>query len=65
LVLSEIELALQVNGKVRSRVIVAADADEATIRAAALADEKVITHLGGREPKKVVVIPGRLVNVVG
>jgi leucyl-tRNA synthetase len=65
LVLSEIELALQVNGKVRSRVIVPADADEATIRAAALADEKVIAHLGGREPKKVVVIPGRLVNVVG
>jgi leucyl-tRNA synthetase len=65
LILSEIELALQVNGKVRSRVIVPADADEATIRAAALADEKVIAHLGGREPKKVIVIPGRLVNVVG
>jgi leucyl-tRNA synthetase len=65
LVQSEIELALQVNSKVRSRVIVPADADEDTIRAAALADDKVKAHLAGRDPKKIIIIPGRLVNVVG
>ena len=50
-------------GKVRSRIQVAADADEVTIREAALADEKIAALLDG-EPRKVIVVPGRMVNVV-
>ena len=42
-----------------------ADADDDAIRAAALASKKVQQHLGGREPRKVIVVPGRLVNLVG
>ena len=59
-----VELPIQINGKVRSRVSVAADADKATIEAAALADPKVIEALAGGEPKKLIVVPGRMVNVV-
>ncbi|MBN9791966.1 MULTISPECIES: leucine--tRNA ligase [unclassified Pseudonocardia] len=64
LVADTVEYPIQVNGKVRSRVTVAADAGQDEIRAAALADEKVVTALDGAEPKKVIVVPGRLVNVV-
>jgi leucyl-tRNA synthetase len=60
-----VEMPVQVNGKVRSRIIVAADADQATMEAAALADPKVQAALDGRTPKKVIVVPGRLVNLVG
>ena len=63
--LKEIELAVQVNGKVRSKIVVPAEATQDEIRVAALADSKVQAHLQGREPKKVVVVPGKLVNVVG
>ena len=59
-----VELPIQINGKVRSRVIVSADADKATIEAAALADLKVVEALAGGEPKKLIVVPGRMVNVV-
>jgi len=65
LVAEERVLAVQVNGKRRDEIRVAADADEATIRAAALASERVRKHLGDRAPKRVIVVPGRLVNVVG
>jgi leucyl-tRNA synthetase len=58
-------LAVQVNGKRRDEIEVPADAPEDDVRAAALASEAVQRHLGGREPKKVIVVPGRLVNVVG
>lgn len=58
-----IEIPIQVKGKVRSRITVAVDADEATVRAAALADEKIVALLDG-EPRKVIVVPGRMVNVV-
>jgi leucyl-tRNA synthetase len=64
LVEDSIELPVQVNGKVRSRITVAADADSASIEAIALADDKVITSLAGATPKKVVVVPGRTVNIV-
>ena len=53
------------NGKLRDQIEVATDASEDVIRAAALASVNVQKHLGGRAPKKVIVIPGRLVNVVG
>ena len=55
---------MQVNGKVRGRITVAADADADALEAAALADEKVLASLGGATPKKVIVVAGRLVNLV-
>ncbi len=58
-----IEYPIQVKGKVQSRITVAADADEATVRAAALADPKIVELLDG-EPRKVIVVPGRMVNIV-
>jgi leucyl-tRNA synthetase len=59
-----IEYPVQVNGKVRGHVTVAADASADVVEAAALADAKVRSFLGDRGPKKVIVVPGRLVNVV-
>ncbi len=64
LVTDTVEYPIQVNGKIRSRITVAADADTDAVRAAALADEKVAAALGGQEPRKLIVVPGRLVNVV-
>ena len=60
----EIELVLQVNGKLRGKVTVPADADRAAIEAAAVASPEVARHSNGAMPKKVVIVPGRLVNVV-
>jgi leucyl-tRNA synthetase len=60
----EVEVAVQVNGKLRSRIFVSPDAGEGDLRAAALGDEKVKAATDGRDVVKVVVIPGRLVNVV-
>ena len=65
LVQAEVELVLQVNGKLRGRLTVPADADAETIEGAALASAEVQRFLAGRPAKKVVVVPGRLVNVVG
>jgi leucyl-tRNA synthetase len=59
-----IEVPIQVNGKVRSKIVVAADASAAVIESAALADDKVVAALAGGSPKKVIVVPGRMVNVV-
>jgi leucyl-tRNA synthetase len=59
-----VTLVVQVNGKRRSEVRVPKDADEASVRAAVLADEAVQRHLAGKEPRKVIVVPGRLVNLV-
>ncbi|MCS4296031.1 leucyl-tRNA synthetase [Comamonas sp. BIGb0152] len=64
LVQDEIELMLQVNGKLRGSIIVAAGADKATIEAAALANEDFHKIANGAVPKKVIIVPGRLVNVV-
>ncbi len=64
LVQNEIELMLQVNGKLRGQVSVAATATREVIEAAALASEAVQKYLEGQAPKKVVVVPGRLVNIV-
>jgi len=61
---SEIELVLQVNGKVRGAVTVAKDAGKDVIEAAALAHEMFVKFAEGRAPKKIIVVPGRLVNVV-
>jgi leucyl-tRNA synthetase len=60
----EITLVVQVNGKVRDRIVVPADIDEEQAKATALASEVVQRHMGGKEPRKVIVVPGRLVNIV-
>ncbi|WKB50966.1 leucine--tRNA ligase [Eleftheria terrae] len=64
LVQDEIELMLQVNGKLRGSVKVSASADKAAIEAAALASPDFAKFAEGKPPKKVVIVPGRLVNVV-
>ena len=64
LVAETTEYPIQVNGKVRSRTTVPASATEQEVRAAALADPKVAELLDGAAPRKVIVVPGRLVNVV-
>jgi leucyl-tRNA synthetase len=64
LVADTVEYPVQVNGKVRGHVTVAADADRGAVEAAALADEKVLAFLAGATPKKMIVVPGRLVNIV-
>ena len=60
----ELEIPIQVNGKLRSRVIVSPDVSEDELRASALADERVRAQINGREVVKVIVVPRRLVNVV-
>jgi leucyl-tRNA synthetase len=60
---AEIELMVQVNGKLRGSVKVAKDADKAAIEAAALANENVKKFVEGA-PKKVIIVPGKLVNIV-
>jgi leucyl-tRNA synthetase len=61
----EITLVVQVNGRVRDRLTVPADISEADARAAALASAKVQALLGGKPPRQVIYVPGKLVNVVG
>ena len=64
LVAETIEYPVQINGKVRGHITVAADTEPSGVEAAALADDKVIASLAGATPKKVIVIPGRMVNIV-
>jgi leucyl-tRNA synthetase len=59
-----VEIVLQVDGRVRGRLSAAVDAPEAEIREQALADSKVRPWLDGRRVARVVVVPGRLVNIV-
>ena len=58
------QIVVQVNGKLRSHVTVPVEADEASVRAAALADERVQKFLAGKAVRRVIVVPGKLVNVV-
>jgi leucyl-tRNA synthetase len=64
LVEDTVEYPIQVNGKVKARVVVAASASVDEVREAALADGKVAELVAGGTPRKVIVVPGRLVNVV-
>jgi leucyl-tRNA synthetase len=59
-----IEIVVQVNGKLRGRIPVPADADQDTIAAQALADPNVLRFTEGKEIRKTIVVPGRLVNIV-
>ena len=65
LIADEIELSLQVNGKLRGTLKVAYDAEKAEIEKQAAAHSAVVKFLEGREPKRIIIVPGRLVNVVG
>jgi leucyl-tRNA synthetase len=60
----EIEVVVQVNGKLRSRVRTPAGADEATARAIALADEAVQKFIGDKPVRKTILVPGKLINLV-
>jgi len=59
-----VEIPVQVNGKLRGKIMAPADADAAAVEAAARADEKVAALLAGRTVRKVVAVPGRLINFV-
>lgn len=60
----EITLIVQVNGKLRDRLTVPVNISEEDARAAALRSENIVSFLDGKEPKKVIYVPGRLVNIV-
>jgi leucyl-tRNA synthetase len=60
----EIEVPVQVNGKLRSKVTVPADIDEETLRKIALADERIRALIEGKQVRKVIVVPRKLVNIV-
>jgi leucyl-tRNA synthetase len=64
LVQTEITLMLQINGKLRGDIQVPADASKEQIEALALESEPALKALNGRAPKKIIVVPGRLVNIV-
>ena len=64
LVQDQVELMLQVNGKLRGSIHVPASADKAAIEAIAVASEAFTRQANGASPKKVIVVPGRLVNLV-
>ena len=64
LVKDDVTVVVQVDGKVRSRLVVPSDAGEAVARTLALADDRVRPWLEGRRVERVVVVPNRLVNIV-
>jgi leucyl-tRNA synthetase len=61
---AEVEVPVQINGKVAGRVVVPRDADEAAVRTAALADARVIERLAGADVMKSIYVPGRMLNLV-
>ncbi len=65
LVTDELELVLQVNGKLRGSIKIKREASKEEIEQVAVGHESVLKHLEGRSPKRVIVVPGKLVNVVG
>jgi leucyl-tRNA synthetase len=64
LIRNEIEVVVQVNGKLRDRLSVSKDADEETVKSAALASARVSEHLEGKTIRKIIHIPGKLLNIV-
>ncbi|MBI1369317.1 MAG: leucine--tRNA ligase [Planctomycetes bacterium] len=64
LVEDQVELVVQILGKVRGRITVPANADNKAVEVVALSDEKIAAQLGGKTVKKVIVVPGKLVNIV-
>ena len=64
LIEDEVEIAVQVNGRVRDKIVVALTATDGDVEAAALASPKVQEHIAGKAIRKVVVVPQKLVNIV-
>jgi leucyl-tRNA synthetase len=64
LVRSEIEIVVQVNGKLRERLTVAKDADEEMVKSLALQSPKVLEHTDGKTIRKIIFVPGKLLNIV-
>ena len=60
----EIEVPVQINGKLRGKITVPADTDGDTLQATALGDERIRSLLEGKQIRKVIVVPGKLVNIV-
>ena len=60
----QIDLVIQINGKLRGRIRVKSDADNATIQSLALQEDAVIKHLAGNQTKKIIIVPGKLINIV-
>src|SRR5438309_7942365 len=60
----EIEIPVQINGKLRSRIVASADAPEDVIRELALAEPKIVTATAGKQVMKVIVVAGKLVSIV-
>ena len=60
----EIEVAIQINGKLRSRIFASANASDSELREAALSDDRVKNAIEGRVVAKIITVPGKLVNVV-
>ena len=60
----QVQLVVQINGKLRAAIEVAADAKEKEIQAIALADPRISRHIGNAAVRKFVIVPGRLVNIV-
>jgi leucyl-tRNA synthetase len=64
LIQEEVQLVVQVNGKLRAKIVVPVDAEKKSIEKAALAEENVVKFSKGKEVKKVIIVPNKLVNVV-
>ena len=64
LTVDSVTLPIQINGKRRAEISVPADADKAAIEDLVMGDEKVQRYLEGQTPRKLIVVPGRIVNVV-
>ena len=60
----EIEVPVQINGKLRAVILVAGDSTEEALRDAALADEKIQAAVAGKTIVKIIIVPGKLVNIV-
>jgi leucyl-tRNA synthetase len=61
---AEVEIVVQINGKMRARLKVATDASEETLKAAALALPKIAEAIAGKEIRKMVIVPNKLINIV-
>ena len=64
MVVSEVVMPVQVNGKVRAKITIAKDADQETVKEAALSQDNVKVYTEGKEIKKVIVVPNKIVNIV-
>jgi leucyl-tRNA synthetase len=59
-----VEVAVQVNGKVRDKIMISADANQDAAMSAARASARVADHMAGREPSRIIYVPGRLLNII-